>query len=603
MDHSVSGVEKSSNLPDCSGEAPSVGEPAELSAPLPTPPNPAIKGPSPSSIPRTDHKVNVELLQFLLCDYVGGGKGKSFEAAVLFLRHYIDRYVSQYPEDLDARKIQRALSEAFYSLPGEDVPLSEVVDEIVKKISEEGYLVMGGGIQDGDGGGHALMYEFVLQEDKTVTFQLTNSGDGLQFHPRYEGDKRRKSYYRTLVFSGAKLEDLQRSQLIEYLVSFRRGRVDLCLLKDQLKSWQPKRLNIIQLYEVLLHLWPGKQAFSATNPGGAQRAESCSLQAVMKWTNQICENGQHPLLNIWVKSAAFSDYLDNTDVCSSQLIGDALRKMSTHIDKMDKRGELSDDIFAWWKEISQRAVEVKGRAIAFEVSEREKRALSTAEKGFELDLFKVVQLKPSEKVGGPAIVASYQYPHAFPGESVPFGELSKLREGFIAPPYQEMAHRLNFIRLLPDCNQEELFEGMDKKRVLTDLGGLFQLFFSDSRPTLMHLPDSFVVDLLNAWMMIYGEAKKEGAIFPEVLLEWLNGVSLLIGEYSGEYSFDSPRSQKRWLLIARMVAQEKVELQIRLGEGYSPPLDYWTIYDRDFDAGNYQWMPFGIQFKWQDPSQ
>ncbi len=539
---------------------------------------------------------------------MGGGKGGDPHQAIAFIGHYIDRYVAQYPDNPDAIKIQRTLSEGVYRPPSADVPLSTVAGEILEKLEREHYVAMAGGYRDEKGAGHALFFEFILdEEDGLVKFQVTNTGDGLNFHPRQNEDTQRENIYRTLVFSGAKIEDLRKSQFLESLVSFTRERADLQHLSGILESMQPKKMAVSDLYDVFFHAWPGDGPFVAKNPGGAQRANSCSLQAVVKWMNNVCEEHHHPFLMIWIKLAGFSDYLDNADAHSSQFVADALRKMTTHIDKMDKCGELSEGLFLAWKEISQRALEVKGRAVIREVKEREKLALSVGERGFELDLYERLDLTFHGASGDELALKKlhkYQRQHGFPGDAPRLVDISELAQPYVAPLYDEMAGRLNFFRLLPDCiSSGGLFEGPDKQNLLTDLGVLFQLFFYPPKAGSFHLPDSFVVDLLNGWMILYLEARKEETIPPDVFLEWLEGVSLLQEKYAYEYSFDSPNSQRRWFLIQVLVEKETKALLDKLGPNYRAPPNYWTIYDQDFNARHFKWMPFGIEFKRQRPER
>ena len=536
-------------------------------------------------IERSEEHFDTRLVQFLLNDYVGGGKGGDVAPAVDFLKHYVGEYCKHFPQDVDAKKIGESLGNYIYE-GNASRPLTEAAEEIWQTLERTGYIAIGGGIYDGDGGGHALFYEFILDKGQ-VTFQVTNSGDGLQYHPHTAmGDA-----YRTIVFSGANLQDLQKSLFLEFLLSFMRKRPALASLKGIVQDPLPRLSTVADVYQVLLYYWPGKGPFVSKNPGIGQRGASCSLQALMKWVKGVCDRNNHPWLTLWIKLSAFSDYLDNEPKLSSQFIADALRKISTHIDKMDKQHEMPTPLFNAWKEIFQRAIEKKSEALTLEASKRASEALSARKNGLGTEYYKDVRLVlPRCDYKKNPEPASYVYPHAFPGEKAPLSELSKLVSWNLnrLHLFDGMSYRLNMARLLPFCLEWDASLIKNEKK-LEDLGALLELFFHTKAPApSLHVPDSFCVDLLNVWMGIYLVAKRQGNISSEVLFEWMEGASLLIESYTPEFRFDSPQSRQKWTALEELITTEKQCLRDALGPLYQPPENYWTIWDKNFNT----WHPF-----------
>ncbi len=539
-------------------------------------------------IKRTGAHVDTTLLQFLLNDYVGGGEGHNQDRAVDFFKHYLDRYLAIWPEDAQATQIGEKLESYIYE-SDPTRPLTEVANEIWERLEQRGYICLGGGLKDGDNGGHALFYEFAQDSWGQVTFQITNSGDGLQYHPQIDSN----THYRTLVFSGATLSHLKQNQFLELLLSFNRTRPPLKQLDGIIFPLDPHLCSIHDLYVSLLHGWPGTESFLAKNPGRAQHGKSCSLQAMMKWFKGTCDHTHHSWLKLWIKLSAFSDYLDNNPEHSSQFIADAVRKLSSQIDKMDQQNQIPPQLFDAWKELSQRALEKKRIALTVESEKRASTALTSRVTGLGLDGYQIVKVNQSSIKDEKQAVASYNYPHAFPGEMAPLTEIPTLARKNIAPLFDEMSNRLNLARLLPFCTNW----GPQNKEVLENLGKLTSLFFYSKHPfPSLQVPDSFFVDLLNVWMGVYLAAKREGTFPKEVLLEWIRGASLLVKSYTDEFRFDSPQTRKKWTELSSLIASEEASLESALGVGYTPPPNYWTVWDQDYHSEHFGWCPFGIAF-------
>lgn len=554
-----------------------------------------------SLVPPSSTCPDRNLLQFLLNDYVGGGQGNSVDAAVDFFKHYLNRYLSLWPEDPHAKKIHNALDNYIYQ-PNDTIPLTEAAGEIWQKLEQTGHLTMGGGVHDGDGSGHALFYEFILENGK-VTLKVTNSGSGLEYHPKYffnHSTQTFEDYYRTLVFSDASLQDLKQQHFLETLLSFRRKRPELHELAGIIPNWNPRIFSISDVYTVLFHGWPGKNRGEALNPGKAQRANSCSLQALMKWFKGECDKDHHAWLNLWIKLSAFSDYLHNTPepLLSAQFIADASRKISTHLDKMDHQNPVSASLMQSWQEIHQYALEKRSRALVLEAKERAAQALSAEVSGLGLETYDLAALENTRQQTMPPLSAPYQYPHSFPNEPAPMSELPHLSQPNIANLSDEMAYRMNFLRLLPPCKEWSTLNMSED--TLEDIGNTLHLFFYRYEDfSSLQVPDSFFIDLLNAWMGIYLVAKKQNHIPKEVLFEWMRGASLLADSYEKELRFDSPQRRNSWLILTSLIADEDFTLEGELEQqNYEAPPNYWTVWNKEFGTDSfYPWMPFGIQFK------
>ncbi len=541
-------------------------------------------------IPKTDEVVDVKFLQMLLNDFVGGDTGSDPDRGVDFIKGYLSRYLALFPADIHAAAIARDLSNYVYR-PDEKVPLDDVVSTLLGRLEESGYVAMAGGYTDMSAG-HALFYEFILETDRKVTFKFTNSGDGVCFHPKFRSTGSGINFYRTLSLSGATIEDLQKSTFLKLLISFKRKRPPIRKLDGTLNALRPQISSAITLYKVLLYNWPVTCDLKSENPGRAQRSGSCSLQGLMKWIKGQCERNHHPWMTLWIKLSAFSDYLENSDAHSSQFINDALRKMSTHIDKMDKASPIPPQLFEAWKEIYTRAKLATLTAHTVSSAARSASALSSIPYGLGLNVYEVVVLKEIKPLPQTSLKTGYDYFHRFPGEAPSLTELPTLSKQKIATPYSEMAYRLNFLRLLPDCNSTNLVEPDH----FTELGDLIELFFyTEEAFPEFHIPDSHFVDLFNGWMTLYLKARSEGSISKAVFLEWLEGANLLLTTYSTEYIFDSREAVARWKKIKAVVSREHASLLAELGESYKPPPNYWSVYHRRFNS-NFEWLPFGQKF-------
>lgn len=529
--------------------------------------------------------VDEKFVHYLLGDFVGGGKGDDPDRMVRCFNAYISRFCDAFPSYLD--HVSSALS-CHIPKASDDIPLEKVKEEMLATLKQKKQITFSGGYRDGDGGGHATFCELLLDERGMVSFRMTNPGEGLGYHPKNE----KGHFYRTLVFSGATIQELEQSQFLPLIVSCLRNRPKI---DENSLVMCPRLSSIRDFYLVLVHGWPGKDGVLMTNPGKAQRANSCSLQAVVKWFKWQCDKDHHPWMILWIKLSAFSDYLKNNQELSSQFISDAKRKLATHIEKMDQRDELFPGVFEAWKEISILAAEKKKEALKRERILRVSSSLSSTTAGLGLENYELVRnLKIEKEEEIPPITSVYRYPHTFPGNPPPISELPNLSQRGIAPLTEEMVDRMNFIRLLPDCTEWETIP----PEAIQGIETVVQLFFYDGNPqSSVHVPDGFCADLLNAWMGVYFQAKQEGKIPDKVLLEWMRGVNLLIQTYTSEFIFDTEHAKKRWTSLLTLADFEEKKLLIALGPDYEPPENHWTTFDRNWDGYYCSWMPFGIKFK------
>lgn len=561
----------------------------------------------------SDYNPDQAILQFVLADFVGGGEGNTLDNAVAFYRHYLTRYCASSCADRHAAEIERRLS--FYFSPPYDTPLAETAEEILRRLEADKYIALPGGYYK-EGGGHALFYEFFLEEDGSVTLKVCNSGAGLEYHPvdsaHPNAGSIREWRDRTLCFKGATLADLQETQFLEILLSYRRPRPKLNELQDKTTLASATNISDEAVYQALLCGWPGSNEITTENCGGAQRANSCSVQALAKWIKgqylQTPEDiAQHQIFTFWLKVSALADYLDNNKVHSSQFIADAVRKISNHAAKMQQVEILTAELFDAWNLVAQRAHKAIIDAEATETSNRIATALAFPQDGIDLTQSVPVQRGKLEEQKAAKVVEPYDYPHTLPGEEIPFAELSKLSQEYVAPLMDEMSYRLNFLRLFPICTEFDFDRhvaphaaDMERAVFFNQLGALcYKFFYTKEAATSIHLPDSALADLINGWMIVYFEAKREGQMPPQVLLELLQGVNLLVKSYQNDYIFDSPQSRERFEQVADVCLQEERNLLETLGSDFQPTANLWKIWDRSWDS-YLHWLPFGIECNLKD---
>ncbi|HEY4831388.1 MAG TPA: DUF3638 domain-containing protein, partial [Waddliaceae bacterium] len=568
---------------------------------------------------KSDYIPDVPILQYFLADFVGGGKGNQLNNAIIFFKHYLEKYCNAIPKDSIAQKIQTYLS-YYYDVPLNQ-SLQEVTQELFQKLETNKYVAFRGGRYDSDGG-HAMFYELFLDEKKNVVFKVTNSGEGLEYHPKYykkySENPIRDYRYRTLVFSGITLDKLKKDSFMETILSFARPRSPTEELKGLVNFPQSTHTNISDLYRFLFYTWRGDRSILAENPGGPQRANSCSVYALMKWvkgsySSDPSAQNNHLFMNFWIKASALGDYLNNEKAPSSSFISDALRKMSSHTSKMEALGMKADGWYQAWIELSKKAKEVIIQAKKRESEELCNQSIRFPDNGIDLSQVSSVSLKKSAKIDDLAEPTSkFDYTHRLPGEKPNYQQLPQLSLSYTNSLMNESVFRLNFFRLLPDFNKFSFEEDVlptlqgdgtyDRTQFFTDLAETTKKFFYTSGPLdTIHIPDSFFPDLLNAWMISYLEAK--ASIPPEVLLEWIDGMILLTNSYSSEYTFDKPEARHRFNSIEEYCKQEQKELLAKLGTDYKrPTVQYWEIHDYPLeDPEHYSteytdWCPFGVHW-------
>jgi hypothetical protein len=558
----------------------------------------------------SDYKPDMSILQFFLADFVGGGKGNRLDNAVQFYKHYLEKYRTAFPYDQNAKKIHNLLTH-YYEVPISE-PLSTVTAELFQRLEKDKYVCFPGGYYNSDAG-HAMFYELFLDDKNKVMFKVTNSGSGLQYHPKCAQDPSglaREYRYRTLVFFGITLNQIKKDQYMEIILSFDRPRAPVEELKDLISFPNSTQTTVDGLYNFLFHAWGGKRHILAENPGGAQRAESCSVEALLKQVKgnygfDSASLDSHLLMNFWIKVSALSDYLKNETQPASAFIEDAIRKISSHVSKMHVRGIDKTPFFKTWIEVASRAQEVIRQAQERETQERLAEAIKFPNSGIDLSkVEKVKYIEPEEiAVKGKS---SIHYNHRLPGEAPDYSLLPQLCGTYLAPLMEESAYRLNFFRLLPNFDKFDFEKDVvlslkdkyyERDAFFSDLAKTIQRFFyTEEIFNTLHIPDPFFADLLNGWIIVYLEAKKQAIISPAVLLEWMEGMILLTEAYASEYTFDKPESRQRFASASEYCRQEKKELLETLGPDFKPHPNYWSIWDRPVDLAWDNWLPYGMHW-------
>lgn len=555
------------------------------------------------------YEPNPAIVKNFLADHVGGDFGGHLKESVGFFTHYLTLYCESFPQDEVARE-NLAFLQKFVDLPLEST-LQENVNTLMEKLESQKYVACEGGFfDDGSNAGHAILYEFFLDADQNVVFKLTNSGDGLNFHPlcnffngTADTGQQKEIFYRTLVFSGASLDTLKTSDFLSILLSFNRPRPKIEAAQNYLPNTEAE-YSSDDLYATIFGCWPENGEVVGENPGGEQRGGSCFTQAIVKRIRDSYkeDRNQHAQMSLWIKCAVSSDYL-KLESFSSELASDALRKMSTQASKLWRANVLDESVFSFLAEIQKRSTKAIAKKRTTEERVLSNKALTFPPAGIDLHCADQVVCHKKETIVTEVSQNSLSYNHCFPGEVLDYTSLPTLQQAHIASTYDEMYARLNFFRCLPDfedfvyghaaVNLDEL----QRKAFFADLANMSQKFFyTEDGFSTLHINDSFMADLLNGWMIVYLEAKREGQISPEVLLEWMNGLEVLFDSYTAEYRFDTPQARKRFLAVYKKCKTEIKALLEELGPGYVSPPNFWGIEDKKYwsihTKQNNDWRPF-----------
>ncbi len=553
---------------------------------------------------------DLAILQFFLTDYVGGGEGNQLINAVTFFQHYLTLYCKACPSDHRTNQIQQQL-QAFY-VPASTSTLIEVEDELLNRLKKERYVSFAGGYTHPDSG-HGLFYELSLDAMDQVTLQITNSGEGLEYHPPYLANDQaaeRHYFYRTLIFPKTTLLELKNSQYLQLILSFTRPRVPVQQLKGQLilATAQP---SIEHLYRLLTQSWPGRGIIQATNPGGQQRANSCAVQLLVKWLKGQYTEGlaDYLTLNLWIKIQSLHDALHHSTPLPSNFLKDAVRKIGSQLSKMEQTTLLTEELFASWQGIAALAAE----RILIE-SQREQAEIKSISLSFKegIDLTKAQPLTIIKKEKKAKVIDDqlFIYAHHLPGELVDYSLAEPLSQFFIASDLDETVYRLNFLKGLPDADQfnferdvapslgltalEAASIGNQKRQqFFTALAQVTQKFFyAPDKDQSLHLPDLFLADLFNGWLIVYREAQRDTKISQAVFLEWMEGLEKLLKAYKEEYQFATVESKRRFNLVFETCQREKNRLSSEVKQE-DKGANLWHAYKNE--KSYYGWEPFGCQ--------
>ncbi len=553
---------------------------------------------------------NLAILQFFLTDYVGGGEGNQLINAVTFFQHYLTLYCKACPSDHRTNQIQQQL-QAFY-VPASTSTLTEIEDELLSRLKKERYVSFAGGYAHPDSG-HALFYELALDTMDQVTLQITNSGEGLEYHPPYlanEQTAERHYFYRTLILPKTTLLELKDSQYLQLILSFRRPRAPIEQLKEHLvlATAQP---SIEHLYRLLMQSWPGRGIIQATNPGGQQRANSCAVQSLVKWLKGQYKEGpeDYLTLNLWIKIQSLHDALHRSTPLPSNFLKDAMRKIGNHLSKMEQTKLLTEELFASWQEIAALAAE----RILIE-SQREQAEIKSISLSFKegIDLTKAQPLTIIKKEKKAKVIDDqlFIYAHHLPGELVDYSLAEPLSQFFIASDLDETVYRLNFLKGLPNADQFNFerdvasslgltpleaasIDNQKRRQFFTTLAQLTQKFFyAPNKGQSLHLPDLFLADLFNGWLIVYREAQRDTKISQAVFLEWMEGLIILLEAYKDEYQFATVESKRRFNLVFETCQREKNRLSSEVKEE-DKGANLWHLYDPRKNIAH--WSLFGCQ--------
>ncbi len=562
---------------------------------------------------------DLAILQFFLTDYVGGGKGNQLSNAIHFFQHYLALYCQAYPKEKIANQVQQQLKN-FYE-PSSLLSLAQVEEELIQILTKERSVIFTGGYIHSDGG-HGLVYELSLDREDYITMHLTNSGEGLNYHPPYLNNDQPTDcpyFYRTLTLPKTTLAALKSSQYLPLILSFRRERVPVDQLKDRLYLSEAAP-SIDSLYTILIQGWPGRGSIKASNPGGNQRANSCAVQSLVKWLKaQYKEaNQEYSLLNFWIKAQALRDILQNSAPLPAHFLKDVLRKLSSQVSKLDQSLAQHREIFNTW---SQLAPLIEQRIQIESLKEQEQLRVDSLyfKQGIDLTKATPIDEGKTKEFRRYDSNQSFTYEHCLAGEMPPIATINSLSDHFIDTASNETSYRLNFLRILPDFdqfnferaitslykqdNQERLTNisqerqahiiKSNREQFFTSLINITQSFFYQLKEAhhSLHIPDAFMIDLLNGWMIVYREAQKEGKITAPVFLEWIEGLEHILDSYKVEYQLPTVESKNRFKALVKFCQQEKSRLYNEVKQEERGAANLWHLSIEDGQS-NHVGKPF-----------
>jgi hypothetical protein len=411
------------------------------------------------------------LLTYLLTDTHSQeycDEGYHAEKTVSFFNHYLKKYLAEFPNNQFAHLISNRLSHYIYRQMNQPSPLghcaeseAEAIAYHAKRILDElerfSYVCFSGGINSCSGNGHALFYEFWKEQSGKISFRITNSGDGLRYHPHFtasNNQRRKELYFRQLQFPPALLEELIQGCFIEMLLFYAEGstkHVDFVELSA-----------IDNLYANIFASWPtvrvGKEEESklqilALNPGDTQRGESCAVKSIFKWIKGMALNGPDELLShhhliAWLKIAALSDALDTDEKYECGFLRHAIKKISSHLIKMDGLGSLSEGIYQLWAAVSTK---VEGFLSAQQKATAGLSEMAVEWGTFASAPFEYILPRGLNEVADGRDVHYFHFTAADRPASLE--ALRKLTQIARCDRDSERVAYVNFLRCLPDCDR------------------------------------------------------------------------------------------------------------------------------------------------------
>lgn len=518
-------------------------------------------------------------LNMFLNDYIGPYGGGTTQEAIEFFKHYLHAYTQLFTNNQVANAIQGKL---LQYVDTNSNSLEQEANAILDQLQRSGKVTFSAH-KTSYWSGHVAFCELEKDENGTINFSLTNTGEGIRYHPCFNLEK--KIYYRTLRFLGSSLEDLIQSRFVELLLSLASS-------------------TMLSIYQVIYHAWPGCPKVIACNPGIDQTGGTCSVQAIVKWmkhfsgSRQLIEtsaecfsieasNCAYQHMNVWIKLKALDDYLEKASSCDFALIENALPKISAKCSKMLAQDILDPYLKQLWQDVAKKG---KTRLYALEKdnfkpsSSENNEALFFApmpyEEGYSDDELQVSK-DCSAKVSLPG------YAHVLFGQHICLSAISELSQQSFSSP-KVMAQCLNFLRSLPGC---EVFvyetsipsdTTLTAENFYTELGKMLQKFhIQNDQDFSLHMPDSFMPDVMNAWLILYFHAKSYDKIPVDVLFDWISALELIVNTYQLEYIFDTKYSWQRFLHVAAHCQKEKATL-ISCLQGSEPEATafHWQIWDK-----------------------
>ena len=296
--------------------------------------------------------------RLFLAEFVLGLEGTSAGGVYSFFHKKMSDYITKYRDSLPSRVHHaiQAFQDLFYPIAG-DVQRDKC--GILNSLETNKRVLLAGG-WDGKPG-HTIFLDFTilpgLGNIPWVGLTLTNTGDGLEYHPQ-QNEQGRENFFRTIHLPPVALDQLRKSRFFEVMLPFLNERIkDPEFLKVPFSN-PNLGFTAQELLQMLTQFWPSSQRdATVSNYGGDGRGRSCSLLSITKWLKEtIGDDDDYARLKIFMKMQALEESLTPEQLETAEFIEDATAKISRQLQKMVAKKIARPEDLTRWDALKQAAL-------------------------------------------------------------------------------------------------------------------------------------------------------------------------------------------------------------------------------------------------------